>query len=251
MRTKIVHRGYQCVTFTNRLSFSSGLAQPNLHFGQPREKVKLKPLLPMLRRLTLSTLDFSDRLGQAIMKQQGILPSRRHVLNGVYVPALYHLHEYETPAASPSNASVAACLLQFGDYLSASDIGYPCEHWWSFLRALSEMLGPPLSMTKPGYVASRVLVDWTLLFQHEGKRVAIIARDAVVLIKEALEAIRQGVMKDAGRADVMILVCRTALQTAPDAPTCDFSVIISDDPRDAARGVLQQLRDRENPIGEI
>lgn len=246
IRTKIVHRGYDVLTYTNRLFFKFGLAQPDLNFGQPREKVKLTPMLPLLKRLTLSVLEFSDGLAQAIMKQEAISPSQRHILNGVYVPALHHLQQYEPPVASSHNAIVAACLLQLRDYLTASDIGYPRGHWWLFLIKLSELLGTPIGMSMPGYAPSGALADWTLVFESEQKRVAIIVRDTVAGLLETFEAARKALFTGSSSINAFILVCRSRLKASEEmSVSYDDDVIVSVDPHDAARRVFERFQHYE------
>ena len=256
IRTKLVHRGYGSVTFTNRLCLSFGLAQPELYVRiPPREKrVRLEPLVPLLKRLTRSVVDFSEDLAAAVRQQEGVANlSRTHVLNGVYVPALHHLDAYQVPIESSQAVVVATCLVTLGDYLTATDLGYPSGYRWVLLTNLCERLGvAAVQISKPGFtVSGRPVGEWTFMFRHQDRPFAILACDRIAT--ESLSRVHSNLRQLVREFDIdgVILVVREHVPSdkGKNPKKLPSNVIVDDNPQTAAQEAAGRLlRRRSKPI---
>lgn len=97
VRYRIVHQGYYSNIYTDRNFFKFFLMPGRPRAPAPRDNPPIRqvPLVSFLRRFTQSVLELAAQLSQAIDAQQGIRCSQTHVLEGVYVPALYDLLSYQ------------------------------------------------------------------------------------------------------------------------------------------------------------
>jgi hypothetical protein len=242
LRTKIVHRGYHAVVYTNRLVFSLGLAPPDLTFDIPRSKVKLAPMLPLFKRLTFEMLSFSDELANTIAKQRQIIFSRRHVLSGVYVPALNQLRSYQPPPDSPATRLRAQCLLSFRDYLSVVALGYPGGYPWLLLLKLCERLGVPIPAMGEGWFAPGADAEAFFVFSVEQERIGIVVVDRLSNTPELAAAAASATAGADASINRFIVVCRDEHQP-PGEPegTGQLDILVSTDPAVAASRVLGLL----------
>src|SRR4029077_13416089 len=131
---------------------------------------------------------------------------RTHVLSGVYVPALHHLLSYKEPperndrnpdpAAKRRRDITAWYLLEVGDYLGATAVGYPDGYWWRFMMQISELFKkPPRYLSRPMFGGEDILVDWKVVFQENDKNLALILRDMVALDSHWLAGVNEGLDK--------------------------------------------------------
>jgi len=215
IRDKLVHRGHDINIYTDRISFllilmPSGEAELQLlHGGYKQEdyredkppRFKQYPLLPVLKRFTRNVLDLAEQVEKAIAVNENCTPSRKHGLNGVYIPALHHILSYEAPVEKPTSEEKrrfqikAWYLLQAGDYLESLNFGYPDGFWLQFVVHVSELFGekPPSYLSKPQYPRSRdseILIEWQLIFTEGSKRFGLLLRDAICLEVEALTVLK-------------------------------------------------------------
>jgi hypothetical protein len=136
-------------------------------------------LLPSLRKLTSELLDFSVHLGRVVNSEDERKKSAKMlVIDGVYVPALYHLlNKYHTPNKSPDLILGARSLVACGGYVEAAHLGYPDGFWWEVLVLVSKTLGRgPISGNVPVNVGGRVH-DSKFVFSHAGQRCGFVACD--------------------------------------------------------------------------
>jgi len=257
IRTNLAHRGYDTLIYTNRVYFSFGTAP----FGRVEtsilrkdqgeaaesRKIAISPLLPLIKRFTQSTLRVSDQLTDAVIAHLRLAqPSKTHALCGVYVPALHGLNAYEPPTKSPRLQITVDCLHECGDYHHAAKIGFPDGHWWQFLVGLSECFN-----VRPIYIGPfsegppDTLVDWKVIFAPGGKKLGIVARDAISSDKRWLESAHGNLQKFIGEAQLegATLVARTVHKASEALRPPGFPLVVSDRPSEAARTAFELLKD--------
>lgn len=158
-RTDVVHRGKKLIIYTDRVSFNWG------------------KLLPSLAEITEGLLKFSEELGAIVLcEDERKNFAERTVIDGVYVPAIYHLlHKYKTPEDCDDLNLSAQVLLSCGGYVEAGFIGYPDGFWWNTLLGVSRVLhaGPyvaDIPINPRGQVH-----DNKFVFSRNGVRYGLIA----------------------------------------------------------------------------
>jgi hypothetical protein len=270
-RDKIVHKGHYPNIYTQRDFFQfflmpGGVAElQQLHGGyreedyDPNKPLFVRvPLLSWLKKLTISVLSLSDELCRAIETEIGIQPSKTHVLDGVYVPALHGLLSYEQPRsgieidrAEERRRQISAWhLVKAGDYLSAIERGYPDGYWWHFLMRLCELIEKPARYSSnPQFAQWRVLINWDFVFQIDDRNVAISMRDRVLLQPKWIEGAQQKLREFAHRAQASraTLVARSSKGSNSLPTGMDLSdfLIVESDPLVAAEKVFAKLRGTE------
>jgi hypothetical protein len=262
IRTNLAHRGFDMLIYTDRIRFSFltapfGRIETRLlreSQGQPAESRRhtLTPLLPLVKRLTVSMLGVSGQLATAALAHLGLeAPSRTHALCGVYVPGLHGLDSYEPPVESPRLKIIVDCLHHSGEYLAASKLGFPDGYWWQFLIGLSEHFGiSPADIGRFVEGPPDVLVDWRIIFVVGGERFGIVARDMILMENIWLKGAQEDLEGFAAREQLAraILVTRHAHkpsgQEDQNEPT--FPVVVADEPSAAARAAFDLLTNR-NP----
>lgn len=160
-RTRFVHRGKTPLVYTDRVSFNRG------------------GLLPRLRKLTGELLDFSALLGHLVNPEEERRKSAKmRVIDGVYVPALYHLlYKYHTPQKSPGLIIGARSLAVCSGYVEAAYFGYPDGFWWNVLLLISQALGNgPIAGNIPVNIGGLVH-DSKFVFSRAGRRYGFVASD--------------------------------------------------------------------------
>jgi len=265
IRDKLIHLGHDMNIYTDDIAPSFGLIDVgavDLHFlrspGQPlQNKIRNDPLMPFLKKSTMQVLYLADRVATVITQQRGLTPSRTHVLNGVYIPALNHILSYEEPIRRGMTAEEkwrrkikAWYLYEAGDYLEALNFGYPDGFWLQFVVRMSELFGerPPSYLSKPRYPRyrdSEALIEWRVVFTQGNKRLGLLLRDAVCLEAEALTALKSQVdaFKQQLELDIAVLVLNTDFN-----PEYQFGELVADsDPIRAAESAFDLLT---SPIGK-
>ncbi len=268
IRDKLVHQGFNLNTYTDRallelILMPSGEAELKLlHGGYKQEdyredkpRFRRYPLISFLKGLTLNVLGLAKQIALAIAKQRECEPSRTHLLNGVYVPALHHLASYKQPVkrrllqpAELHRMHIAAWyLLQAGDYLSSLSYSYPDGFCWRFLIRFSEFFkNPPAYISEPEHAGSWALVRWLLVFRDGDLSYALSIRDFVLLKTDWLKAAKLDLdkfaeVKGACRA---VLVANRVLYPAEPAimekPLTD--IVIETDPSVAAEKAFAKLK---------
>lgn len=86
VRTKLVHRGGDAWVYTERIRFEWDVWIPGHRVSRG------KYLLATIQSLTLSMLEFSKVLAEAVLPRCELQHcEKKTAISGVYVPALYHL----------------------------------------------------------------------------------------------------------------------------------------------------------------
>jgi hypothetical protein len=267
IRDDLVHRGYHCNIHTDRVLLRLILMPIGtvelqmLHGGYKQEeyredkpRFRQAPLLSLLKRFTLSILALASQLAQAIEEQHAVRGSRTHVLNGVYVPALHQLTSYEEPTErhllSPTEERglriEAWHLLNAGDYLSASERGYPGGFWWRFLLRISELFAnQPRYVSEPRFAHCGSLVEWHFVFREGKSDFALSIRDMVSLEADWLKNAKDNLddlAKKAGASRAVLVANRFVGAQKADAgwDTSEF-LIIERDPISAAESAFRAL----------
>jgi hypothetical protein len=199
-------------------------------------------MLPLFSRLTFEMLNFSDELAAIIANQKNIVPSRRHILSGVYVPALHQLRAYGPPLASPSSRLAAQCLLQLGDYLAASKLGYPRGYTWVLLLRLSERLGLAERANGEGRFAPGAEAEAFFVFSLQHERVGVVLVEAISNRKNLVRIATEQMAAAGTIINRFIVVCRREHQNTSESDGSeDADLVVSDDPSTTASRILQLL----------
>lgn len=267
IRDKLVHEGYNLNIYTDRhllelFLMPSGEAELQLlHGGYKQEdydenkpRFRRYPLLSFLRGLTLNVLGLAKQIAAAIAKQRDYEPSRTHLLNGLYVPALHHLTFYREPCkrhkietSKAHRLHIAAWyLLQATDYLSSLTYGYPDGFWWRFLIRFSEFFkDPPTYISSPEHVGSWILKSWRLVFREGELSYALSVRDFVLGEPEWIKAAKDDLSKFAAARGACraVLVANRVLHTATSliSETFLIDLVIESDPNMAAERAFAAL----------
>ena len=122
--------------------------------------------------------------------------------------------------------------------------GFPDGYWWQFLVGLSENLAAcpnyigPFSEGPPD-----ILVDWKIAFAIDGKRLGIVGRDVISTDEIWLQGARGNLEKFLAEAQLQkaVLVTRVAHSASGVLVLPAFPLVISDQPRTAARTVFELL----------
>jgi hypothetical protein len=209
IRDKLVHHRFDINIFTNNLfpSFSvMSTGDIHLHLlRKPGEFMEpgltLTPLMPFLKRATQGALELADKIAEVIATNKNHTPSRTHVLNGVYVPALYHLFSYEQPSKDATKDEEhrrkikARHLWVAGDYLNAVKLGHPDGFWLPFAVHVEGLFGiPPEHIGEPQHPRYRdgeALLDWHFHFEKQGRRYVVLLRDGLYYSQKGLEGSRK------------------------------------------------------------
>jgi hypothetical protein len=195
IRDKLVHHRFDINIFMNGVFPSFSLMSTgdlHLHFlrkpGQFYEPgLSLTPLMPFLKRATQGALKLASKIAEVIAAERKLVPSKTHVLNGVYIPALHHLLSYEQPDEEVAEdeqrrREIKARYLRYaGDYLNAIKLGHPDGFWLPFAVRLEELFGSePVHISEAGHPTWRdgeVLIEWHLHFEREQREYAAILRE--------------------------------------------------------------------------
>jgi hypothetical protein len=268
IRDKLVHQGFNLNIYTDRVLLElilmpSGEAELKLlHGGHKQEdfredkpRFRRYPLISFLKGLTLNVLGLAKQIALAIAKQFECEPSRTHLLNGVYVPALRHLTSYKQPvnrrllqpAELHSTHKAAWYLLQAGDYLSSLSYGYPDGFCWRFLIRFSEFFkNPPTYISEPEHAGSWALVRWLLVFRDGELSYALSIRDFVLLEAGWLKAVKLDLDKfaaDKGAYRAVLVANRTLYPNGSSISEKPFAdLIIETDPDVAAEKAFSRLK---------
>ena len=255
IRTNLAHRGYDTLTYTNRVYFSFGTApfrrtETRLlreKRGQPTDsrRIAMSPLLPFVKRLTRSMLHVSDRLALAAAGHLSAgPPSKTHTLCGVYVPALHGLDSYEPPIKSPKLQVIVHCLHQCEDYNTAAKIGFPDGYWWQFLVSLSEYFAAhPVYIGVFGEGPEDILVDWKIIFAVGDKRLGIVGRDMISADNTWLKSAQGNLEEFVAEAQLekAAIVTRVAHTASGVLELPAYPLVVSDQPQIAARTAFELL----------
>lgn len=205
IRDKLVHHRFDINIFTDDVapSYSTmSTGDVHLHFRRNSGKrlepgLTPKPLMPFLRRSTKGALDLSEKIAEVIANQRGHAPSRTHVLNGVYMPALKHMLSYEEPSREITEDEErrrkikAWHLLNAGDYLNSVNLGYPDGFWLPFAVRVEELFDmQPCHVGRPKHPQRRdgeALIDWHLHFDKSGQLYVVLLRDGIFYSSEGLQ----------------------------------------------------------------
>ena len=273
IRDKLVHLGYDILVFTNAIAPSFGLTDSGaaaLHFLRaPRTKFpdgpRLVRLLPVLKRITQGVLTLSSQVADAIAQERGHTSEGRNVLNGVYIPALYHLLSYEephetdiTPEEEQRRTLAAWYLLEVGDYLNAILVGYPDGFWIRFAVRLAERYGRrPTFVSEPKcppYRDGEELALWRLGFTHDGVDHMVALKDAAHMRFDATEGshtdaeVLQRLRNSPYGPTVAVLVVNTSSLSVPIPPEKMFDgLILETDPIKAADAAFMALTAAASP----
>jgi hypothetical protein len=208
IRDKLVHNRYDININTDEVAPSYATMSTgdiHLHFlrnpGQPLPKrLNPLPLLPFLRRATQGALHLAARIAEVIAGEKGLTPSKTHVINGVYIPALSHLLSYEEPSREASEDQrrrreiKARHLWYAGDYLNAVKLGHPDGFWLPFAVRMEELFGvPPDHVGEPIHPRFRdgeALFNWHFHFYKNDQRHVVLLRDGLYYNQEGLEQSR-------------------------------------------------------------
>jgi hypothetical protein len=205
IRDKLVHHRFDINIFTDDVAPSfSIMSTGDIHLHtlrKPGEFLKpsltLTPLMPFLKRATQGALDLSEKIAEVIAAQKGHPPSRTHVLNGVYIPALQHILSYEEPSREITDHEKrrrkikARHLWNAGNYLNSVDLGHPDGFWLPFAVRIEELFGiQPDHVGKPvhpRYRDGEALIDWHFHFEKSGQRYVVLLRDGIFYTSEGLK----------------------------------------------------------------
>jgi hypothetical protein len=262
IRDKLVHNRYDINVFTDDVAPSFSLmsaGEINLHFLRAPGTRLANPLhpvalLPFLKRVTIGVLLLADQVAQAIARHNSHEPSKTHVLNGVYVPALTHLLSYEEPNREDMTSAeklrrklTARYLLGAGDYLKSIDFDYPDGFWLRCAVRLAELFGqvPQYSNPRhPTYRDGEALIEWRLTFKSAENTYIVLLRDGRYLNAETLESdetTMQQLGNDSGAAAAILVANSTpALREIPAEKFFD-GLIVDSDPVKAAERVFSKL----------
>jgi hypothetical protein len=255
IRTNLAHRGYDTLVYTNRVTMSFGVGAFGRierrilqeKGGQPQgesHKITLTPLLPFIKRLTRAMLNVSEQLAVAAAAHRGLgAASKTHAICGVYVPALHALDLYEPPVVSPRLKTVAKCLRNCEDYVTASGFGFPDCHWWQFLVRLMGHFGSiPVYLSQFEEDSAGALVDWKIIFAANGQKLGIVARDLVNVDRTSLENSRHILEEFVANTQLAktILVSRS-VNNPSGLSLAALPLVFSDEPADAAVKAFELL----------
>jgi hypothetical protein len=224
-RTRFVHRGKTPLVYTDRVSFNWG------------------KLLPSLRKLTEELLGFSVQLARVINPgEEWKNSAKMRVIDGVYVPALYHLlHKYETPKESPDLIIGARSLAACGGYVEAAYFGYPDGFWWKMLLLLSKALGSgPVAGNVPVGITG-LIHDCKFLFSQDGHRYGFIACDRANDSQGWLAGATKSAQKWKAdySAEKVAFVVQQMKGVAPERlPDTDISLLVDNDPQQATKRLI-------------
>jgi hypothetical protein len=239
----------------------------HLHFlRKPRQRLddplRPAPLLPLLRLFTEGALDLANRITEAIVAERGHTPSRTHVINGVYIPALHHLLSYEEPNRKMTEDEKrrrkikARYLWTAGDYLNSVDLGHPDGFWLPFAVRMEELFSTrPRHMTKPKHPEYRdgeALFDWQLYFEKMEQRYVVLLRDGIYYSPEGLEQAKNALQvfrQNNGEASVVLV--SDATQTPQEIPVEQIfdGLILDTNPVRAAERAFEALMNFGNSAG--
>ena len=262
IRDKLVHFGYDVNVLTNNVAPSFGLmstGEVELHLLRtPRtpmgEKgIKLRPLLPFLKHGTEQVLHLAEQVTEVIIQLQAHTPSRSHILNGVYIPALNQILSYKEPQKAELQPEEekrrklrAWFLFEAGDYLESLNFGYPDGFWLAFVTHAAEVFGgkPPLYLTRPKYPPyrdSEILTEWWLIFKNEKDQnhYGLLLRDASCLRIEEPAKLKEQVDSFKARFEVKNTVL--VVNSHFDVKDQVASVVAASDPLEAANKAFELL----------
>jgi len=189
-------------------------------------------------------LNVSEHLAVAITAHRGLgAASNTHTICGVYVPALHALDSYEPPEESPSLKTVAKCLRKCEDYVKASAFGFPDCPWWRFLVSLmGEFNTIPVYLSECEEDSADGLLDWRIIFEVDGQRSGIIARDTVNVRETSLQDSRHMLEQFVSNAQLAkaVLVLRSVDKLSEESLK-SLPLVVSDPPADAAARVFELL----------
>jgi len=209
IRDKLVHNRFDINIFTDDVAPSYALMSSgdiHLHFlRKPRtpldDPLRPAPLLPLLKLLTQGALALADQIAGAIARDRQLTPSKTHVLNGVYVPALHHMLSYAEPSRKTTDHEKqkrkikARHLLAAGDYLNTVNMGHPDGFWLPFAVHMEELFGvPPNHIGEPRHPKYRdgeALIDWHFNFERQGQLYVVLLRDGIHYSQDGLEQSRK------------------------------------------------------------
>lgn len=257
IRTNLAHRGYDLNILSDRVRLhfmvtpygKGAVREAQREQGQttqPRVH-RFTPLLPKLQDFTTSMLKFSERLAEAIRTERNLKePSKSHLLNGVYVPALHHLTSYTAPNRSRQITFVARLLKNYSGYREAAEVGFPDDYWWAFVVCLLDRFEESrLVIGKKSHASTGELVDWKIVCLRNEKKYGISTRDTLlnedVCWKKMATHMQEFV--NASQLDNAILVARkiTALHKDKLLPKLPFGLVIEQNPRSAAEKAYSEL----------
>ena len=211
-------------------------------------------LMPFLKRVTQGILDLARKIAEVIAAERKNDPSKTHVLNGVYIPALHHLLSYVQPDEKVTEDEErrrkikARYLRNAGDYLNAIKLGHPDGFWLPFALRLEELFGiEPVYVCPPGYPNYRdgeVMIEWHLHFEREQREYAVILRegtffsvDGLNTDEQKLEHFKQGV----GAAGAVLVANQTPVARGIPADRVFSGLIMESDPIKAAERAYAEL----------
>jgi hypothetical protein len=198
-------------------------------------------LLISLQSLTQGMLSFSNDLSLLVATDEELSnqPQKR-IIDGLHVPALYHLLEHYTAPPDSDDATLTAhCLGACRGYAEAAFIGYPNGFWWSCMLQISRMLGCPMRASRVFVRSTGAISDCRFVFTDGPRNFGIIACD----IAEDDPKWREGAMDSARglRDDYVtagVVVLARYAEGTPPPMLEDVPVVIADNPDAIAKGCL-------------
>lgn len=267
IRDKLVHNRFDINIFTDDVAPSYALMSTgdiHLHFlRKPRQHLdnplRPAPLLPLLRLFTEGALGLAGQIAQAIAAERGHTPSRTHVINGVYIPALPHLLSYEEPSRDAADDEKrrrkikARHLRDAGDYLNSVNLGHPDGFWLPFAVRMEELFGKqPRHIGEPKhplFYDGEALIGWHFDFEKEGQQYVVLLRDGIHYTPAGLKESKndfQDFRRRVGEASVVVVSDVTrAPREIPKDEIFD-GLILDTDPIQAAERAFKTLM---NPNG--
>ena len=262
IRDKLVHHRFDINIFTDNVAPSfSIMSTGDIHLHKLRKPgefmqpgLTLTPLMPFLKRATQGALDLLGKIAEVIATQRGHTPSRTHVLNGVYVPALQHMLSYEEPRRKISEDEKrrrrikARHLLNAGDYLSSLHLGHPDGFWLPFAVRMEELFDvEPYHVSKPRHPQYRdgeALIDWHFNFERVGQEYAILLRDGIFYTTDGLQQSKNDLIEFRRRFCKATAVLVSDMTRLPrDIPQDEIfeGLILDTDPLRAAKRAFATL----------
>jgi hypothetical protein len=266
IRDKLVHHRFDINIFTNEIapSFSTmSTGEIHLHLlRKPGEfldpPLTLTPLMPFLKHATCGLLNLADKTAEVIIARTKHVPSKKHVINGVYIPALHHMLSYEEPSKEeiPEDEKrrrkiKARYLLEAGNYLRAVNLGHPDSFWLQCAVLIEELFGEPpyhSSIPKhPKYRDGEALIGWQIHFKKMECEYVVVFQDSVHLEKpDELERAKQVLhtfKQEGGLAGIVLVSNTTSLsKKIPAAQVFDGLVIEADATQAADRAYAALMR---------
>jgi hypothetical protein len=219
--------------------------------------------MPFLKRATQGALDLSKKIAEVVAAQKGHTPSRTHVLNGVYIPALQHMLSYEEPSREITEDEKrrrkikAWHLWNAGDYLNSVDLGHPGGFWLPFAVHIEELFDTrPFHVGKPIHPQCRdgeALIDWHFHFEKSGRRYVVLLRDGIFYTTEGLKQSKNDFREFRQRIDNANVVVVSDVTRAPRKLTQDEifeGLILDTDPIGAAKRAFAALTGSEPNCAE-